>query len=48
MKSVQRKETDMRTTFTILATLLFSMTLMAADSFDGTWKLNLPKIQAPM
>ena len=33
----------MRIPFTVVATLSFSMTLMAADSFDGTWKLNLAK-----
>lgn len=32
----------MRITLTVLAVLLFSLTLMAAD-FTGTWKLNLEK-----
>lgn len=33
----------MRITFTSLATLSFSMTLMGAESFYGTWKLNMAK-----
>ena len=33
----------MRTTLTALATLSFSFTLMAADPFVGTWKLNVAK-----
>jgi len=32
----------MRITLTVLAALLFSLTLMAAD-FTGTWKLNVEK-----
>jgi len=33
----------MRSAFTILAALSFSMALMGAESFYGTWKLNMAK-----
>jgi hypothetical protein len=33
----------MRIPFTVVATLSFSLTLMAAESFYGTWKLNMAK-----
>ncbi len=33
----------MRTFPAVLATLSFSMTLMASESFYGTWKLNVAK-----
>jgi hypothetical protein len=33
----------MRTSLAVLTVLSFSFTLMAADPFVGTWKLNIPK-----
>jgi hypothetical protein len=33
----------MRIAFTVLAALSFSLTLMADESFYGTWKLNVAK-----
>jgi hypothetical protein len=38
-----QKGNHMRTALTTLAALSLSVTLMAADSFVGTWKLNLAK-----
>jgi hypothetical protein len=32
-----------RIAYAVLATVSLSLTLMAADSFEGTWKLNLAK-----
>jgi hypothetical protein len=40
--NLERKP-HVRTVLTALATLSFSYTLMAADPFVGTWKLNIAK-----
>ena len=39
------KEINMRLTVAVAATLSFSTMLLAADSYVGTWKLNVAKIQ---
>jgi hypothetical protein len=41
--SVRGKETYMRIALTVVAILSFSMTLVAAEPFVGTWKLNVEK-----
>jgi|HubBroStandDraft_5_1064220.scaffolds.fasta_scaffold31513_3 hypothetical protein len=41
--SVGGKETHMRIALPVVAILSFSMTLVAAEPFVGTWKLNVEK-----